>query len=126
MPKKNALETVIQDLATKFAAGVVQALRGASLQEILAEARPVPTEPTPTQKSGPSRRPRGREDARSDSSQSAIGAALRGHDDGLRAEQLRAALRMSKPAFTRAVREALRVGSVRKTGEKRGTTYFAR
>jgi hypothetical protein len=51
--------------------------------------------------------------------------ALRKAKDGLRSEQLQKELGLPKPAVVRAVNRALASGAIRKTGQRRGTRYFA-
>jgi hypothetical protein len=53
-----------------------------------------------------------------------IVAAVRSHDDGIRAEELRKELGQDKVIFVRAVQRLLADRQLRKTGQKRRTTYF--
>lgn len=46
--------------------------------------------------------------------------------EGARAEDLRALLGVDKPAITEAITYGLENGVLKKTGEKRGTKYFAK
>jgi hypothetical protein len=53
-----------------------------------------------------------------------IVAAVRRHDGGIRAEELRKEVGLDKVIFVRAVQRLLADRQLRKTGEKRRTTYF--
>jgi hypothetical protein len=53
-------------------------------------------------------------------------ALLRAHPTGLRSEQIRAELGLRANEMPRPIAMALSKKKIRKTGQKRATTYFAR
>jgi hypothetical protein len=129
-----SLRETIQALATTFAAGVLEAIRGSSLEDILVET------------SGGPRRGRGRPGAARAGAATEAGVrgrrlgrrspgALEGvverivdllskHPDGLRAEQIRAELDLSARELPRPIAMAIGAKRIRKEGRKRATTYF--
>jgi len=134
-PPMSDLRNSIQGLAETFAAGVLQAIRSASLADILAES--------PATKRGPGRPPStrapGRPAAASTSTRLArrsatdiaavtdsIVALVKKHAKGLRAEQIRAELGIAKKEWARPLEAALASKKLTKKGEKRATTYFAK
>ncbi len=147
------LRTTLDHLASVFASSVLDAIRGASLQEILAESAGsagggrrggrsrleasvvsdgghggVHTG-APSSPAG-ARRRRGRLARRSagDISQivDSIVSLLERRPDGLRAEQIRAELGLEAKELPRPIAEALAGKRINKQGQKRATTYFAR
>ncbi len=130
------LKKAIEALASELAEGVLRALRGASLADLTdgsgapatsrSAARPAPTT-TPASKG----RKRGKRVRRSSSDlEGAVGkivATLRAAGaKGLRAEVLRKRVGLGRRAMMRPVALALSSKRIRKTGEKRATTYFLR
>jgi hypothetical protein len=129
------LNSSIQSLAETFAAGVLQAIRSASLEEILSEgsvAKRGPGRP-------PSNRGPGRPAPASTSKRLArrsakdiaavtdsIVALVKKHASGLRSEQIRAQLGIAKKEWMRPLEAALASKKLTKKGEKRATTYFAK
>jgi hypothetical protein len=144
------LNSQIQELAQRFAAGVLAAIRSASLEEILgsggarASGASSPSrrgpgrprkEPAPAPTKGPTRTPAkktkgGRLPRRSASDiQHVIGlitAELGRHKEGLRSEQLQKALKLDKKEITGPLSLALSEKRISKKGQKRSTTYFAK
>jgi hypothetical protein len=150
------LKNQIAALADTFAAGVLSAIRSASLEEILAGgsgAAPAPTRRGPgrPRKTAPSAAPaaaegdeaadapagRGRKGRKAGrlarrspaDIEHVIGlivTALGRAKAGLRSEQLQKTLKLSKKEIVRPLAEALGSKKIRKTGEKRATTYFAK
>ena len=137
------LRDTIQKLAGDFAAGVLGVIRGASLEDILAETESVvrrgrgrppsqanarglldPASPAP--KLG--RKGRLQRRSASDIGQvvSRIVELLSGKPKGLRAEQIRAALGLSAKELPRPIAQALSAQQITKSGQKRATTYFVR
>jgi hypothetical protein len=145
------LRTTLDHLASVFASSVLDAIRGASLQEILAESASggarrggrsrldaglseshplhLPQVGAPSSPAG-ARRRRGRLARRSagDISQivDSIVSLLERRPDGLRAEQIRAELGLEAKELPRPIAEALASKRINKQGQKRATTYFAR
>ncbi len=147
----STLRNTISDLAATFAASVLDALRGASLEEILAESRGGAAGAAPVRR-GPgrpranavaevaerkavaapasTRRKGGRLSRRS---QDDIGMLvdkivdlLANSPEGLRAEQIRESLGLEAKELPRPLNDALRAKRIAKQGQKRATTYFAR
>lgn len=126
------LRSSIQALSAAFAAGVLQAIRNASLEDILSESSGAKRGPgRPPGKRGPGRPPgssskrlarRSAKDiaAVTDS----IVALVKKHPKGLRAEQIRAELAIDKREWARPLEAALGSKKLTKKGNKRATTYF--
>jgi len=132
------LKSTIEQLAKGFAESVLGAIRGASLEDILAEsgraragAPAAGRAPAAASKAAPARKGRGGRLARRSPEQIAavvdsIVSALEKAKGGLRSEQLQKALGLSKKEITGPINEALAAKKIRKTGERRSTTYFAK
>jgi hypothetical protein len=121
------------ELASSFAASVLDVIRGASLEELLAESssdrrRPAPHAPAGDGPARPTRRRGGRLPRRSagdiDQVVERIVALVRQSPKGLRAEQIRAKLDLQAKELPRPLKEALDSGRLAKSGQKRATTYF--
>lgn len=126
------LRNTISNLANRFAAELVEAMRTMSLDELIAEvgggrrsgaARPV--------RIGAARRGKGGRLARRSAEElatvtDAIVSLLEKHPDGLRAEQIRAALGLDAKELPKPLADALASRRITKKGQKRATTYFAR
>jgi hypothetical protein len=137
----STLRAQIDRLAAEFAAHIIDTLRGASLDDLLAIAG--------NRGAGGSRASRGRGAA--DGGGLDLGGRRRGRGDrlgrrtadeigkmidgivgllekrteGLRAEQIREALGVEAKELPRPLADALAAGRITKTGQKRATTYFA-
>jgi hypothetical protein len=128
------LRSSIHSLAETFAAGVLQAIRSASLEDILAESPAAKRGPgRPPSKRGPGRppAPSSKRLARRSAKDIAavtdsIVALVKKHTNGLRAEQIRAELGIDKKEWMRPLEAALASKKLTKKGEKRATTYFAK
>jgi hypothetical protein len=136
------LRSSIQSLAEAFAAGVLEAIRSSSLEDILGETSGARRGPgRPPGKRGPGRPPGKRGVGRPPGPLSkrlarrsakdiaavtnSIVALVKKHAKGLRAEQIRAELRIAKNEWMRPLGMALDSKRLTKKGEKRSTTYFA-
>jgi hypothetical protein len=146
------LKSKIASLADTFAAGVLAAVRSASLQEILAGGSGAPAKRKPGRPAkttngaqpapggGPQfgslstakrsiRGKGGRLARRSPSDiEHVIGlvvATLKEHKDGLRSEQLQKVLKLHKKEVVRPLELALKAKRIAKKGQRRSTTYFA-
>jgi hypothetical protein len=139
----SSLRNRLNELAASFSAGVLDAVRGASLEELLSEssggksraparapvrrAAPV-VHAAPAAPPAPRRKP-GRLPRRSagDISQAVdkIVGLLADHPAGLRAEQIRQKLGLQAKELPRPLKEGLDGGRLSKVGRKRATTYFA-
>jgi hypothetical protein len=144
------LKSRIAELADTFVAGVLSAIRGASLAEILGDgssAAPAKRGPGRSKRAAvvaggggmpdplnvPKKAKRGKGGRlmrRSTSDiERVIGlvvAKLGEHKAGLRSEQLQKALKIDKKEITRPLELALKAKKIVKTGKKRSTTYFAK
>ncbi|CAN5483729.1 hypothetical protein BH09MYX1_BH09MYX1_45170 [soil metagenome] len=147
----SSLRTQIEVLAMQFSDGILAAIRKAptsELGEVFAaggdgsvlhtparRGRPkgsgtkpavASTAPTAAAKA-PKFKPGGRRSAAElQQVLTAIGAALKGQKEGLSSEQLQKTLGLSKPEITGVITLGLAQNNLRKTGQKRGTRYFAR
>lgn len=151
-PMSSSLHNRLSDLASAFSADVLDAIRSASLDELLFESsgrtsptpshtparsarvthrfapasRPAPAAPS----SAPAARRRGGRLARrsagaiSNAVEDIVGL-LKSNPAGLRAEQIRQKLGLQAKELPRPLKEGLESGSLSKVGQKRATTYFA-
>jgi hypothetical protein len=144
------LRSTISQLANEFAAGVLEAIRGASLHEILAESGAGSAAGTSRRRAG---RPAAADAGRGRAAAPAAGGArrrgrggrlgrrsagdiaglvekivhlLEGSPEGLRAEQIREQLGLEAKELPRPIAEALSSRKIAKQGQKRATTYFVR
>jgi hypothetical protein len=129
-----SLPNVLRTLTETFARGIFESLREASLDEIFGrevgvgsptrkEPYPAPSSPSKEPRKGGRRRtPRRAADLAAILEQ--VVELLRAHPLGLRAEELRAELGLSRAELARPVAEGLARKQIRKTGHKRATTYF--
>jgi hypothetical protein len=135
-----SLRSRLNDLAATFSASVLDAIRGASLEELISSGGKVPaavrsagtasaTPRAAAPAAGPRRRP-GRLSRRSagDIAQAIdrIVGLLKDNPDGLRAEQIRKKLGLQAKELPRPIKEGLEAGRFAKSGQKRATTYFVR
>jgi hypothetical protein len=131
----NSLRSKLSDLADSFANSVLDAIRSASLEELIgdggrepARARSAPT-PKPASKPARSSSSGGRLPRRSaeDIAQilDQVVALVKSHKEGLRAEQIRSELGMQAKEMPRVLKEGLVKRKLRSKGQKRATTYFA-
>jgi len=134
----STLRQTIEAHAVQFASAIVQALRGASLDELMTIAGGQTGAP-------PRGRPRGRRAAKTNGaspkatnnagrlgrrSADEIGrtldkivAVLSQHPEGLRAEQIKAALQLDKRELPKPIAAGLQSGVLKKSGQKRATIY---
>lgn len=133
------LKLTIESLAADFARGVLTALRTASLQDILAQSNAsASTKATSAkalgaalgQKRGPGRPAKNAGKASavaaSGDSLASVVSLLSSKPEGLRAEDIRKTLGIDKPTVTKILKKALATKALKKQGQKRATTYFAR
>ena len=129
------LRSTLSVLAASFADSVLDAIRSASLEELLAESgggsrrgpgRP-PKSATPAPAS--SRRSTGRLARRSPEqiakALDQVLALLKTKKAGLRAEQIREALKMQSKEMPRVLKEGFAKKKLKAKGQKRATTYTA-
>jgi hypothetical protein len=132
------LRSSLESLASSFADAVLEAIRTASLDELVSGGERTASR---------TRRPRdwaralpevrggrsGRKNGRSRRSPTQIAGALeqvvalvKKHKDGLRSEEIRAELGMQATEMPRVLTEGLSTKVLRSKGQRRGTRYFAR
>jgi hypothetical protein len=133
-----SLRAQLNDLAANFADAIVNAIRGSSLEELLAQAggagapRRGPGRPRGTA-AGTESKPRGRRAGRLPRrSAEEIAAELekivvlvKKSKAGLRAEEIRASLKMQPKEMPRILKEGLATKVLKSKGQKRATTYTA-
>ena len=142
----NALRSSIQQLASTFASAVVTAIRGANLQDILSLADTPRAEAQPRSRARPprkaaraarpaaapaaapaARKSKGRLRRRSPEdiakALAQVVAIVKTKKTGLRAEQIRAALKMEAKEMPRILKEGLAKKVLKSKGQKRSTTY---
>jgi len=119
-----SLRSRLGELASAFAASVVDAIRGSSVEELFAQSA---TGRSGLARVAPTGRRAGRLPRRSPKDISGvidqIVALLRRHPEGLRAEEIRSALDFEAKEMPRPLREGLEGGRFTKSGQKRATTY---
>jgi len=141
----SSLRSKLDELASSFANDVLRAIRGASIEDLLAEStgsgRRVAARRVAAVRSLPGsaaraaaaptagRRRRGGRLARRSAGDIAgvidrIVGLLRTSPKGLRAEQIRQKLGFQSKELPRPLKEAVDAGRLSKSGEKRATTYF--
>jgi hypothetical protein len=129
------LHSQLASLAGAFASSVLEAIRGASLEDILAESRaPVSKARREVPSNGAAAKPvRGKAAGRlrrrsADDIAKALDrvvALVKKNKDGLRAEQIRQQLGMQAKEMPRILKEALSKRQLKSRGQKRATTYFS-
>jgi hypothetical protein len=127
-----ALHSRLSALADNFANAILDAIRGAPLEELLggtAKARPSGVRSaaaTPRAgRASSSRRLKRRSPQDIAKALEQVQGLLKRHKDGLRAEQIRGALHMQSKEMPRVLSEGLAKRKLKKKGQKRATTYFA-
>ncbi len=132
-----SLRSSLDSLAYSFANAVLSAMRGASLEELLAASGGAfprgPGHPRGSGTTSPapaSRQSSGRLARRSPEqiakALDQVVALVKGKKAGLRAEQIRAALKMQSKEMPRVLKEGLAKKKLKAKGQKRATTYFVR
>jgi hypothetical protein len=137
----SSLRSTLDSLANNFASAVLDAIRGASLQELLAESggapRRGPGRPRTTTKAAPAKasapavktgkggRLARRSPAEIAKTLGTIVSLLKGKKAGLRSEEIRKALKLDVREVPRVLKEGLSKKALRSKGQKRATTYFA-
>lgn len=135
------LRSALNGLASDFASAVLDAIRTASLDELLsgsaargAAVRPGPGRPRGSGASKassaprPKRTPTGRLARRSPEqiaqAVERVAALVKKHKDGLRSEEIRAELGMRPNEMPRVLGEGLAKKVLKSKGQKRATRYF--
>lgn len=127
------LQSRLQVLANSFAESVLDALKGAPLQELLGDGRrvgngrstvrAVKSATSPTRSPGRLRR-RSAEDIAEVLDK--VVTLVKQKPSGLRAEQIRDELGLLPKEMPRVLKEGLSTKKLKSKGQKRATTYFAR
>jgi hypothetical protein len=136
-----SLQSTLNDLAASFANSILQAIRGMSLNDlnqangqVRTNGRPALVSKTITaETSTPSAkkpaRANGRLARRSPADIAAalgqVVALLKKNKAGLRAEQIRAELKMQAKEMPSVLKEGLTTKALKSKGQKRATTYFS-
>jgi hypothetical protein len=133
-----SLRSQLNELAAQFADAIVNAIRGSSLEELLVQTgggvrpgrgrgRPrsvaVATEPTPRARRSGSLPRRSAEEIAAELDR--IVGLVKKSKAGLRAEEIRAALKMQPKEMPRILKEGLATKVLKSKGQKRATTYSA-
>ena len=134
------LRSSLNDLAASFASAILEAVRGASLEELVGKDRggprragvPSKRKVAPSAPGGASksngqtsgRLPRRSADDIATSLQAVV-ALLKKNRGGLRAEQIRKQLGMQIKEMPRILKGGLSNKSLKSKGQKRATTYWA-
>jgi hypothetical protein len=130
------LRSALNDLASAFASSVLDAIRGASLEEVVGGTGGAPRRAPGRSKAAPapkaigktSRVPRSGRLKRRSAEDIAkmleqVVALVAKNKTGLRAEQIRQALRLQSKEMPRILKEGLSNKSLKSKGQKRATTY---
>jgi hypothetical protein len=131
------LRTQLNALAARFAQQVVAAIQSASLNELMpsggdgvGNGRSPRGTSKPTAPGWPGVKPSGRLARRSaeeiEGTVAKIVLLVKTHREGMRAEEIRAALGMLPKEMPRILKEGVRTKKLTSKGQKRATTYFAR
>jgi hypothetical protein len=133
-----SLRSQLNELAAHFADAIVNAIRGSSLEELLAQTgggagagrgRGRPRGLAVATEAKPRGRRSGRLPRRSAEEIAAeldrIVGLVKKSKAGLRAEEIRAALKMQSKEMPRILKEGLATKVLKSKGEKRATTYTA-
>ncbi|HWW83869.1 MAG TPA: hypothetical protein VNZ26_09730 [Vicinamibacterales bacterium] len=128
------LQSRLQEIAQNFASAVLDALKGAPLQELLGGGRAVGNGRSALRAGGSAAAKHARSSGRLPRrSAEDIGKALeqvvslvKKHGDGLRAEQIRDELGLQPKEMPRILKEGLSTKKLKSKGQKRATTYFVR
>lgn len=133
-----SLHSTLNDLAESFAASILAAIRGASLDELIStdgkaksngRSPRVAAPPTSVPAARKSSASAGRLQRRSpEDIAAALGqvvALVKKHKEGLRAEQIRSELGLQAKEMPRILKEGLETKALKSKGQKRATTYFA-
>jgi hypothetical protein len=131
-----SLRSTLNDLAASFAGSVLEAIRGASLDELLSvegHAKSSGRSPRAAAASvAPATEKRARSSGRlprrsPEDIAKALGqvvSLVKRHREGLRAEQIRSELGLQAKEMPRILKEGLETRVLKSKGQKRATTYF--
>ena len=138
-----SLRSSLDALANNFASSVLNAIRSASIEDLLAETGSAPrrgpgrpkrsttkTTATASRASAPTPKVRGgrlarRSPADIDKTLGQIVSLVKGKKAGMRSEEIRKALKLDVREVPRVLKQGLAKKKLRSKGQKRATTYFA-
>jgi hypothetical protein len=129
----NSLRSALDSLAKSFAESVLDAIHGASLDELVAENRGAsrrgPGQPDPL-KAPIAKKTKGGRLARRSPEEIAkaldlVAKLLKTHPKGLRAEEIRKAFGLDAREMPRILKQGLAKKKLKSRGQKRATTYSA-
>jgi hypothetical protein len=120
----STLRMTLKEIAATFAEGLLEAVRNASLDDIVSLARETSSSRPARAKSAGTRHRRSEEDIAATAAN--ILALVKTKKAGLRAEAIRAELGIAQKHWELPLARALATKKLRKSGAKRATTYFAR
>lgn len=121
----SAVEGAIRDRAAEFAESLLEALRSASLSDIVGghpELPPARRTPPARQRSNARYRRSGTEI--NDLAKEIVDLCKK-HPEGVKAEEMQAVLKVENRKLQRPIFLLLKRGAVKKTGQKRSTLYFS-
>jgi hypothetical protein len=134
------LRSALDQITASFTESILEAIRSASLDELLGapSGRPARTAPAPAARAGrpaaakpapkkttPSGRLRRRSADDIAAALDGIVALVKKKKEGLRAEQIRMEIGLEAKELPRILKEGLATKKLRSKGQKRATTYFA-
>jgi ribosomal protein L12E/L44/L45/RPP1/RPP2 len=135
----NSLRSTLDSLATSFAGAVLDAIKGASIQELLAESAAAPRRGPGRPRASaaahpaaaaakPARRAKAGRLARRSPEEitetlDRIHGLLKGKKAGMRSEEIRKALKLDVREVPRVLKEGLSKKKLKSRGQKRATTY---
>jgi hypothetical protein len=126
-----SLRQRLNELASAFASQLLAAIRGAPLEELVADStsqrpgRPIGRSPAASSPRKAGRLPRRSESEIADVIERVV-SLLRQNPKGLRAEQIRKKLSLQAKELPRPLKDALDSGRLSKSGQKRATVYVAK
>jgi hypothetical protein len=121
------LKKTIEALANEFADELLRALGNASFSELSAELHGAGgVRAAPGRAGGGGRRARRSESDLDETIDRIVSTLKSAGAGGLRSEELRRQVGLARAEMMRPIALALSTKKIRKTGEKRATTYFAR
>ena len=132
----SSLRSSLNDLASTFASSILDAIRGASLEELVGKTdgvarrgpgRPPKTKAAPTAPTAPTTSGRLARRSPEDIAKALdqVLALVKKNKNGLRAEEIRANLGMASKEMPRVLKEGLAKKKLKAKGQKRATTYTA-
>jgi hypothetical protein len=136
------LRSALNELASSFTDSVLEAIRSASIDELMAQtghspggngrrsrsvASPAPKAAAPSKASRTtsSGRLARRTDEEISSALDGVVALVKKNREGLRAEQIRSELGLQPKELPRILKQGLSTRKLKSKGQKRATTYFA-